>query len=334
MVQRKGLISLFAAVYCCQHYFSLVYSFGYSSTRTSTRTKGLAALPRDVKEAVSTCRTSVQEALKQRISRMDIEFPVGTDFGIEKKDKKKIKSNGGTVVSKEILDCSDRELCRLFVEMFQPLGGQHIAAVFVDEALAREAKAQWAGESSAGCKILSMGRRKQDHNSKEKKKRGMGFASKLSAELESVSGGTFQLPEKCEVALFVSPGPKEFVIIERICSNAGLGTLVILLNARLGNVEKFSSAAADELFRNEFVPIFNLAAAPQEVAPNCLLYHAFPTKDWVLARKPKAGPPKIIASQQDRFSVDDCKRAYDNIEVEKVEGIVEGFMTNVANWLG
>ncbi|MFN9982769.1 MAG: DUF1995 family protein, partial [bacterium] len=129
----------------------------------STLRTGLAALPRDVKEAVSSCRASVQEALKQRVSRMDIEFPVGTDFGIEQKNAKKIKNNGAPVVSKEILDRSDRELCRLFVEMFQPLGGQHIAAVFVDEALAREAKVQWAGESSAGCKILSMGRRKQDH---------------------------------------------------------------------------------------------------------------------------------------------------------------------------
>jgi hypothetical protein len=334
MAQRNSLNSIFAAVCFCHYYFSMVNSFGYLSRRTSTLRTGLAALPRDVKEAVSSCRASVQEALKQRVSRMDIEFPVGTDFGIEQKNAKKIKNNGAPVVSKEILDRSDRELCRLFVEMFQPLGGQHIAAVFVDEALAREAKVQWAGESSAGCKILSMGRRKQDHNSKEKKKRGMGFASKLNAELENDSGGTFQLPEQCEVALFVSPGPKEFVIIERICSDAGMGTLVVLLNARLGNVEKFSSPTATTLFRDDFLPVFNLAAAPQEVAPNCMLYHTFPTKDWVLARKPKAGPPKIIASQPDRFTVNDCKRAYDSIEIEKVEGMVEGFMSNVASWFG
>lgn len=39
-------------------------------------TKAQPALPRDVKEAVSKCRSATQEALKNRVSRMDIEFPV------------------------------------------------------------------------------------------------------------------------------------------------------------------------------------------------------------------------------------------------------------------
>lgn len=327
MFHRRILISLFATIYFSNFCTTIVNSFGGSSLPKTEA----ASLPRDVKEAVSLCRSSVQEALKQRISRMDIEFPVGTDFGIEVKKKEKIKKDGAPMVNKKILDRSDRELCRLFVEMFQPLGREHIAAVFIDESLAGEAKAHWADESSAGCKIISMGRRKQDQQNKEKKKRGMGFASKLNAELEN-SNSSFQLPDQCEVALFVSPGPKEFITIEKICNDVGMGTLVVLLNARLGNVDKFSSAAATNLFRNEFLSIFNLAAAPQEVAPNCLLYHAFPKKDWILARKPKAGPPKIIAAQPERFTLDDCKRAYDSVEIEKVEEVVEGFLSNVANW--
>ena len=50
-------------------------------------------LPRDVKDAVSRCRAATQEALKNRMSRMDIEFPVGTKFGVEKVPKAK-KSDG------------------------------------------------------------------------------------------------------------------------------------------------------------------------------------------------------------------------------------------------
>ena len=46
--------------------------------------KNQISLPRDVKEAVRKCRESTQEALKSRCSRMDIEFPVGTKFGVEK----------------------------------------------------------------------------------------------------------------------------------------------------------------------------------------------------------------------------------------------------------
>ena len=51
-------------------------------------------IPRDVKDAVSKCRSAMQEALKNHISRMDVEFPVGTKFGVEKDAvSKKKKSN-------------------------------------------------------------------------------------------------------------------------------------------------------------------------------------------------------------------------------------------------
>lgn len=337
MASNKIMITILLILFCGNCF--LVHSFDRAASRlamnlvapsseSSSVNKLQGTLPRDVKEAVSICRSSVQEALKQRISRMDIEFPVGTDFGIEAKGKSK-KNNSSDGVTRQMLDRSDRELCRIFVEMFQPLGGEHIAAVFTDEALADEAKRKWAGESSARCRLLSMGRQRQK---KEKKK--LGFAAKLNVELENTSnsGGLFQLPDNCEVALFVSPGPKEFVIIEKICSKVGMGTLVVLLNARLGNVEKFASASAAILFQSEFRCVFNLAAAPQDVAQNCLLYHSFSNTDWILARKPNAGPPKVIAAQPERFTVEDCRREYDNAELEKVEGGVEGFISNVVSW--
>ena len=53
------------------------------------------SLPKDGKDAVSRCRAATQEALKAQLSRMDIEFPVGTKFGVEKSPKVKGKTNEG-----------------------------------------------------------------------------------------------------------------------------------------------------------------------------------------------------------------------------------------------
>lgn len=94
-------------------------------------------LPKDVKDAISNCRAAVQTALEQRLSRMDIELPVGANFGVEKGGAGKKKgggrmadalgdsSNGGAPTMDQLTK-SDRELARIFVEMFQPLGGEHI----------------------------------------------------------------------------------------------------------------------------------------------------------------------------------------------------------------
>mmetsp|Transcript_36360 Transcript_36360/g.48110 ORF Transcript_36360/g.48110 Transcript_36360/m.48110 type:complete len:197 (+) Transcript_36360:2-592(+) len=172
---------------------------------------------------------------------------------------------------------------------------------------------------------------------KDKKKKKMGFAAKLAAEVEDdgsspSSSGPFKLPEGCEVALFVSPGPREYIIIERICNEVGMGTLVILLNSRLDKMEKFASPAAEELFTEEFENIFHLAASPyQKVSPNCLVYHAFPN-DWILARKPKVGAPKTIARQQSKFTEEECRVAYESLEIGDVEKGVENALENVANW--
>eukprot|EP00586_Coscinodiscus_wailesii_P013784 CAMPEP_0172496422 /NCGR_PEP_ID=MMETSP1066-20121228/87156_1 /TAXON_ID=671091 /ORGANISM="Coscinodiscus wailesii, Strain CCMP2513" /LENGTH=332 /DNA_ID=CAMNT_0013268719 /DNA_START=187 /DNA_END=1185 /DNA_ORIENTATION=- len=291
------------------------------------------SLPRDVKDAVSQCRTAVQNALQKRLSRMDVEFPVGTKFGIEtsKKNSKK-SSSSSDGVTKDTLDTSDRELARLFVEMFQPVGGQNIAVVFTDDRLADLAKSRWKGEVNSDCVISSMNRRAK----KKPKAKSRGFAAKLAAEMgddpsSSSSSGPFSLPANCEVALFISPGPKELIAVERICRDVGMGTLVVLLNARLGAVEKFGSEEAKRLFCEEFEPVFHLGAAPQDVAPDCLLFRSFP-EEWVMARKPKVGPPKTIGMSEKRMTREECLVAFESIEVGKGEEVVEGVLENVANW--
>lgn len=300
--------------------------------------KSEPGMPRDVKEAVSQCRASVQEALQKRMSRMDIEMPVGTKFGIEKIRKAKSvanKDDTDKTPSKEDFDTSDRELARIFVEMFQPLGGNHITVVFNEESLSDAAKKKWKGDSSASCRIFTMGRRSKN-KSHVKKKKSRGFAAKMEAEVGSIidevgSGKAFELPKDTELAIFVAPGPKELVIIEKICNEVGMGTLVVLLNARLSKIDNFGSDSAKTLFLEEFEPVFHLRAAPQDVAPGCLLHRSYPG-DWVVARKPKVGQPKVILTQPEIPTMEQCRVAYDSIELSDIEKGVENVLDNVSGW--
>lgn len=301
-------------------------------------------LPKDVKDAISKCRGAVQKGLEDRISRMDIEMPVGADFGVEKKNSKKNKRGNlssltgnseqeeGLTIEK--LETSNRELARLFVEMFQPLGGEHIAAVFNDEFLADQARQQWSNDISTECNILAIDRKgKRGILKKGKKKKAKGFAAKMADEMEedNSASGPFNLPKDTEVAMFVSPGPKELIAIERICNEGGMGTCVILLNARLSLIEKYASDEARKLFTEDFEPVFSLSAAPQLESPGCLMHRAYPGQ-WVLARKPRVGPPKTIALQEGKFSGDDFKEAYSQIEVSDSEKGMEKLAENVAGW--
>jgi hypothetical protein len=51
-----------------------------------------------------------------------------------------------------------------------------------------------------------------------------------------------------------------------------------------------------------------------------------------VARKPKVGNPKVIATFSDRPTEEDCREAYDSIEVGDLEKNVEGVLENVAGW--
>lgn len=284
--------------------------------------------PRDVKDAVSKCRAAVQKALGQRLSRMDVEFPVGTKFGVENASGKKQKNAQGETPSRAVFETSDRELARLFVEMFQPVGGENIAVVFTDESLADKARKSWKGDAGAACLILSAGRRK---SASKNKKKPMGFAAKLAAEVDDDSSGPFSLPDNIEVALFVAPGPKELLVVEKTCAKVGMGTLVVLLNARLSSFDNFGSPEAVKLFMHDFEPIFHLGAASQNAAPGCLLYRTYPS-DWMMARKPKVGQPKVIMTQADRPSEEDLSKAYESMEVGDLEKNVENALENVVGW--
>lgn len=308
-------------------------SFGGSGSKESS-----ASLPRDVKEAVSRCRVATQQALQNRCSRMDIEFPVGTKFGVEQvpKTKKKTEQQMDGGPTRDQLDQSDRELARIFVEMFQPVGGDNIVVAFTEQEMADLAKKKWKDDPGASSRILAMNRRKENNGSAKKKKatKPKGFAAKMAAEIDNgpaKEGGPFELPQNTEVAIFVAPGPKELVVIERICNQVGMGTLVVLLNARLSKIQHFGTDAAEKLFTEDFEPVFCLAAASQDVAPDCLLFRGYPG-EWVMARKPKVGQPKPLLIQPHKPSAQECQEAYDVLDVGDFEKGVETALENVAGW--
>jgi hypothetical protein len=322
---------------------SMINVFGKAETKDPQ-------LPKDVKDAISKCRGAVQKALEDRLSRMDVEMPVGADFGVEKKTSKNKKGGNlasltaeesDSTITLEKLDTSNRELARLFVEMFQPLGPSHICTVFNDEILADQARERWSNDISAECNIVAIDRKgkrsrggiaKTGNKGMQKKKKAMGFAAKIAAELEEDVSGPFTLPTGTEVALFVAPGPKELIAVERICNEVGMGTCVILLNARLSLIEKYVSDDARKLFTEDFETVWSLSAAPQNEAPGCLMHRAYPGP-WILARKPKVGAPKTIGSKDGkRFSRDECREAYGNIEISDLEKGTEKLAENMANW--
>jgi hypothetical protein len=124
---------------------------------------------------------------------MDIEFPVGTKFGVEKTIMPSTKKKGGLVTKESLgdggptrptLDQSNRELRRLFVEMFQPVGGDRIVVAFVDDTLADAAKQQWKGDPESSCRIMAMNRRSNKSKTKKKATQTKGFAAKMAAEVE------------------------------------------------------------------------------------------------------------------------------------------------------
>ena len=97
-------------------------------------------------------------------------------------------------------------------------------------------------------------------------------------------------------------------------------------------IDNFGSDENQMYFENEFESIFYLSVAPQEVAPGCLMHRSYP-KDWIVARRPKTGPPKTIATFSDKPTDVQCSEAYESIEVGEFEKAAESVLDNVSAWL-
>ena len=61
------------------------------------------------------------------------------------------------------------------------------------------------------------------------------------------------------------------------------------------------------------------------------MHRAYPT-DWILARKPKVGAPKTIATYSEKPNESQFAEAYDSIELSDMEKTTENLVENIAGW--
>eukprot|EP00611_Tribonema_gayanum_P000806 TRINITY_DN105_c0_g1_i1.p1 TRINITY_DN105_c0_g1~~TRINITY_DN105_c0_g1_i1.p1 ORF type:complete len:261 (-),score=52.79 TRINITY_DN105_c0_g1_i1:502-1284(-) len=240
--------------------------------------------------AYSSFPRTPQEGLKARCSRMDVELPYGARLGVE----------GVAKDAPVDVEQSDRELARLFVEMFDPIGDATVVAFRTDKQAAT-ARNLWGLGSYKGT-VQSMEPKKSKVKKSGKKSRAGGFAKKLEAALgDDTEGPTAVVPAGTEVFVLVAPQEKELQMVENL--DLGRDCLCILLNARLDS----DNTPQRTRLRTSFEGVFYLRAIG-DASNDELLYRSYP-KAWTLARKPKVGPPKVVATFESRPSAEEVAEA-------------------------
>ena len=286
----------------------------HGSTRSAAPIVASAVLPRDIKEVTNQLRGSVQAGLQARLSRMDVDLPIGADFGIERGEKRR---KAGVIGAEDVVR-SDRELARLFVEMFDGTGIKPLV-VFSDEAQAKRAKELWPGVEA---RVAALGGAsppappvKQKKVSKKKSGGGGGGFGAAAAAPPSAAPtrALSAVPPATEVLFAVRPGPAQLDAIRAFSEASGMDRLVVLLNARVDTLPAEYAPFA-ESFTNAYTfvtdPTGAAAAAQKEggggggadAAP-AVLWRAYPD-EWVVATKPKLGPPKQVATLSSRPSTE------------------------------
>ena len=153
-----------------------------------------AALPRDIKEVVNQMRASVQSALQARVSRIDVDLPIGAEFGVEQGGE--TRKRGAKLTSADVSK-SDREVARLFVEMFEGTGLRPLV-LFSDEKQAVRAKELWPGVDARIAVLGAPTTPKAQQPRKAAKKRSGG------------GGGGFSAPAARSGA---APAPKQLTAV-------------------------------------------------------------------------------------------------------------------------
>mmetsp|Transcript_5904 Transcript_5904/g.17235 ORF Transcript_5904/g.17235 Transcript_5904/m.17235 type:complete len:355 (-) Transcript_5904:219-1283(-) len=282
-----------------------------------------ADLPRTPKAMVDQLRDAVQSALSSRCSRMRVSLPPGFDYGIESQRK-------GTPVSSKI-DRSDRELARLFVEMFQGTGLVPTVC-FPSSAAAADARKLW-GDIEA--RVVALDPESAGTAAPAKQPRpwskaqrassgGGGFGAAKPASGARVQKAVAAVPASAEVVLVVAPGGPGCEAVRSFCEENGADRLVVLLNARSLEEEADPAVAAAagvgtageeqrEYVDGEFANVYAFVTDPagkSEDAP-AVLFKRSAAEEWSLVSKPKVGPPRELLASDERPSAEAMRAALD-----------------------
>jgi hypothetical protein len=254
----------------------------------------MRALPSDVKSLVEELRVATQTALSSRVSRIDIEIPLGMGL-----------TSGGKSQDANI---GSRELARIFCEMFSQLEATTVVA-FGSEPLAKAAAQSWGKGVKAKCIALAAPAGKKGASTSSP-----GFGSskiQSKAAKPGKASANAGVPAGTEIVFAVGPfNAKGYSAVETISRRFDKSVLVVLLNAHLDNETPYASTAQRDYIRSEFErvfcfrPLVTSGDNPEEL----LVYRAFPGQ-WTLARMRSSGRPLPIAEQADLFSREELEQA-------------------------
>jgi hypothetical protein len=249
-----------------------------------------------------------------------VSLPPGFDYGIES------QRNGKQVSSK--IARSDRELARLFVEMFQGTGLVPTVCFCTQEDTSAASRL-W-GDVEARLVAL-------DPAAAEGGTRAVKPAKPTRAKSRAGGGGGFgapapstgsaqkpaaKVPDSAEVVFVVAPGQAQCDAVQKFCREHGLDRLVVLLNARcleepppedaeeastqLASMTGTGTAAAEvrAYFNAEFKDVYAFLTDPAgKTQDPAVLFKRAVDQPWSLVSKPKMGPPRQLLQSADRPTV-------------------------------
>jgi hypothetical protein len=256
----------------------------------------MVTYPVKIKSVITKLTASTQKALQAQSSRMLVELPPATSFGVEKGGSNARTASEGMTPEQKIKQ-SNREAARLFTEMFSMLSSTTVC-VFPSEAEASAARNLYGAAFRGQC--LSI-------DSAGKGAKGMGKlrSRKFTAEeQEAALLGTdgIYVPDGTEVLIIAGPRAKDFKKIKKIHDKLGEGCVIILLNSRVDNVNALNSDKKDEedkkydvdFVYQDFVNVFTYCPPVlldkedlnkiEKTKKDLLLYHEFKGK-YYLAEK-------------------------------------------------
>ena len=249
-----------------------------------TGSDAAAEYPVTVKSVLSRMTASVQKALENRISRLEIELPPAVDWGVEiKKVSGSNMNSQASTGSLEKTKKSNREAARLFIEMFSVLSSTTVV-MFPTEIEAEEARNSWASSFRGLVTSLDTPSKSAKGYSKLRSRR---FTAEEQEAVLLGSDGVY-VPDGTEVLILAGARIKDFKKIERMSERQGQETAILMLNGRHDAVKASSTTPSEgaSSYEQNFINVFNYCSPviPKEINRELLLFHEFNGK-WMLGEK-------------------------------------------------
>lgn len=239
--------------------------------------------PIKTKNIISKLTSNIQLALQNQLSRIEIEMPPGTNYGVE------VKSKQSQLLDREsksdLIRNSNREVARLLTEMFVSISSS-TTVLFPTEDEAFKARNLWGGLFRG--KVLSIDTPDAKGYGKLRSRR-FTIEEQEQALLQSSDG--IYIPENSDLLIIVGPRLKDLKKIKLISQKLTPATLIILLNARIGAMALESDSSNKSLgqwFQDTYYNVFNYA--PPIISNNIatknelLLFHEYSSRLWSLAK--------------------------------------------------